>query len=115
MLIYLQESPTPVVASPVGGSPTATHPPPPITKQETPASILKPGVTSPPQAPPPEPAAPPPPPERGSSYTVMSMRNKETTKRVSFDTAPVSVANTPTTLQLDETVREDPNVRLWFR
>lgn len=67
-----------------------------------------------PLPPQPEPttAPPPPPPERGSSYTVMSMRNKDSTKRVSFDTAPVSVSNTPTTLQLDETVREDPNVRV---
>lgn len=66
-------------------------------------------VVQQPQSPEPV-AAPPPPPERGSSYTVMSMRNKETTKRVSFDTAPVSVSNTPSTLQLEETIREDPNV-----
>lgn len=66
-------------------------------------------VVQQPQSPEPV-AAPPPPPERGSSYTVMSMRNKETTKRVSFETAPVSVSNTPSTLQLEETIREDPNV-----
>lgn len=100
------------MASPVSGSPTSTHPSANVIKQETPASILKPGVTAPTQLSQPEPsvAPPPPPPERGSSYTVMSMRNKESTKRVSFDTAPVSVANTPSSLQLDETVREDPNV-----
>lgn len=84
------------MASPVSGSPTSTHPP-------TSASVVK-------QEAPPVAAPPPPPPERGSSYTVMSMRNKESTKRVSFDTAPVSVSNTPSSLQLDETIREDPNV-----
>ncbi|CAH1973561.1 unnamed protein product [Acanthoscelides obtectus] len=69
-------------------------------------------------------AQPPAPPERGSSFTVMSMRVKETTKRVSFnDTSANSTSpqqqqhspqspqqsQPPTTLQLDEIVREDPN------
>lgn len=82
------------MASPVSGSPTSTHPPAIVVKQEPVPAV----------------APPPPPPERGSSYTVMSMRNKESTKRVSFDTAPVSVSNTPSSLQLDDTIREDPNV-----
>lgn len=79
------------------------------TKQDVPASILKPGnqtqsqalLTQEPQA--------PPPPERGSSYVVMSMRNKESTKRVSFNDASAT-PQPPNTLQIEETVREDPNV-----
>lgn len=62
--------------------------------------------------PPPEPQAPPP-PERGSSYAVMSMRNKEGTKRVSFNDASAAAATPPNNLQLEETVREDPNVRMF--
>nr|CAH7751362.1 unnamed protein product [Callosobruchus chinensis] len=69
-------------------------------------------------------AQPPAPPERGSSFAVMSMRVKETPKRVSFnDTSANSSppqqqqhspqspqqSQPPTTLQLEETVREDPN------
>lgn len=53
----------------------------------------------------------PPPPERGSSYAVMSLRNKENTKRVSFNDASAGTAPIPpNNLQLEETVREDPNV-----
>ncbi|XP_071053115.1 afadin isoform X2 [Onthophagus taurus] len=86
--------------------------PTPPQKQEPPASILKPGVAQvnnyvPPPIHQQEPQAPPP-PERGSSYTVMSMRNKEVTKRVSFDTS-TAVPQPPQTLQLEETIREDPN------
>nr|XP_022907199.1 afadin isoform X2 [Onthophagus taurus] len=86
--------------------------PTPPQKQEPPASILKPGVAQvnnyvPPPIHQQEPQAPPP-PERGSSYTVMSMRNKEGTKRVSFDTS-TAVPQPPQTLQLEETIREDPN------
>lgn len=84
--------------------------------ENPPASILKPGVVSnhnhqPPQ--PPEPVAAPPPPERGSSFAVMSMRAKENTKRVSFDTSSAA-AQPPTILQLDESIREDPNVCLFY-
>ena len=80
------------------------------TKQEPPMSILKPGAvpTMNKDVPPPEPQAPPP-PERGSSYTVMSLRNKEGTKRVSFNDASAT-PQPPTNLQIEETVREDPNV-----
>nr|XP_008193036.1 PREDICTED: afadin isoform X6 [Tribolium castaneum] len=92
-----KESPSPSMSQPV------QNPPP---KQEPPPSILKPGAVNTQTQPPPEPVAPPP-PERGSSFAVMSMRAKENTKRVSFDTSPPQPP--PNTLQLEETVREDPN------
>ncbi|XP_044268481.1 afadin isoform X2 [Tribolium madens] len=80
----------------------------PPAKQEPPASILKPGAVTTQAQPPPEPVAPPP-PERGSSFAVMSMRAKENTKRVSFDTT-TTPQPPPSTLQLEaESVREDPN------
>ncbi|KAI4465248.1 afadin [Holotrichia oblita] len=82
----------------------------PAAKQEPPASILKPGAPVNNQQPPPEPQAPPP-PERGSSYAVMSLRNKEGTKRVSFNDASAT-PQPPTNLQIEETVREDPNVSM---
>jgi hypothetical protein len=92
--------------------------PVPVIKQETPpTSILKPGIANSAhnniQIPPPEPVAPPP-PERGSSFAVMSMRAKENTKRVSFDTSAATPQPPPTTLQLEETIREDPNVTKVF-
>ncbi|RZB39143.1 afadin [Asbolus verrucosus] len=81
---------------------------PNASKEAPPTSILKPGaVNNHPQPPPPEPVAPPP-PERGSSFAVMSMRTKENTKRVSFDTS-AAASQPPVTLQLEETIREDPN------
>lgn len=87
--------PAPQVAAPT--TPVASKP-------EPPTSILKPGFTPTlPQQPimvQPEPEAPPP-PERGSSYAIMSLRVKETTKRVSFDTGHG---------QNQEVVHEDPNV-----
>ncbi|KAG5890255.1 hypothetical protein JTB14_030182 [Gonioctena quinquepunctata] len=63
---------------------------------------------------PPEVANAPPPPERGSSFAVMSMRTKETTKRVSFNDVSAGGGNStpahpPSTLQIEETIREDPN------
>lgn len=85
-----------------------------------PTSILKPGISnmnnSPPQQQqqqqpqhsPPEPVAPPP-PERGSSFAVMSLRAKENTKRVSFDTSSSASPNVSSSLNIDETIREDPN------
>ncbi|KAF5290937.1 hypothetical protein FQA39_LY14543 [Lamprigera yunnana] len=87
--------------------PTATANMTPTTpKQEIPASILKPGVISNTPVQLPEPEAPPP-PERGSSYVVMSIHNKEGTKRVTFnDTPPISP---PSNLSIEETAREDPN------
>ncbi|KAK5646541.1 hypothetical protein RI129_005005 [Pyrocoelia pectoralis] len=87
---------------------TATGPTltPMSPKQDIPASILKPGVLNNISVQLPEPEAPPP-PERGSSYVIMSMHNKEGTKRVTFnDTPPVSP---PANLSLEEPVREDPN------
>lgn len=117
---HLQDSSTPVVASPTSGSPTSTN----LPVAEAPASILKAAAaTANTQPPPPEPAPPPPPPERGSSYAVMSLRSRDTsasavsvnvtaTKRVSFDT-PTTLASSPSALQLDETTREDPNVSLF--
>ncbi|XP_074039626.1 adherens junction formation factor afadin isoform X2 [Leptinotarsa decemlineata] len=56
----------------------------------------------------------PPPPERGSSFAVMSMRTKETTKRVSFNDVSAgggisTPSQPPNTLQIEETIREDPN------
>uniref|UniRef100_A0A1Y1NGW7 Afadin n=2 Tax=Photinus pyralis TaxID=7054 RepID=A0A1Y1NGW7_PHOPY len=86
---------------------TAAGPSTPLSpKQDVPASILKPGVPNNISLPPPEPEAPPP-PERGSSYVIMSMHNKEGTKRVTFnDTPPVSP---PANLALEEPIREDPN------
>lgn len=81
-------------------------------KQETPASILKPGaIITNNQPPPPVPEQQaPPPPERGSSYAVMSLRNKEGTKRVSFNDTSAATPQPPTSLQIEEIVREDPNV-----
>lgn len=93
-----------------------------VVKTEPPTSILKAGLVNnhnnnitnqqqqqqQQQVSPPEPVAPPP-PERGSSFAVMSMRTKESTKRVSFDTSTAS-PQPPTTLQLEENIREDPNV-----
>lgn len=93
--------------------PAVQNPPPtpaPAKQETPPTSILKPGVVNTTQ-PPPEPVAPPP-PERGSSFAVMSMRAKENTKRVSFDTSAAVPQLPPNTLQLEETVREDPNVSL---
>ncbi|KAJ8958851.1 hypothetical protein NQ318_019615 [Aromia moschata] len=109
--------------------PRRPRPPPPPARslasrsppQAPPTSILKPGTLvnshaghnnaqTHSQAPPPEVSAAPPPPERGSSFAVMSMRAKETTKRVSFDTsAATSVQQPPSTLHIEETIREDPN------
>ncbi|XP_056630189.1 afadin isoform X2 [Diorhabda sublineata] len=107
--------------------PTNTAPPTLIsnTKQEPsqlpPTSILKPNMTNnvqqqTQQPSPPEVDSAPPPPERGSSFTVMSMRTKESTKRVSFNDASAAAATNsaspiqpPNTLQLEETIREDPN------
>lgn len=82
----------------------------PITsKPEPPTSILKPGLTPTtiPQVMPQVPQEPeaPPPPERGSSYAIMSLRAKEGTKRVSFDTTGHN--------QNQEVVHEDPNVRIF--
>lgn len=82
----------------------------PVIKQEPPTSILKPGAPTNNQQPPPEPQAPPP-PERGSSYAVMSLRNKEGTKRVSFNDTSTT-PQPPTNLQIEEIVREDPNVNI---
>ena len=102
----MQESPSPSMTQPAAPNTV------PVSKQETPpTSILKPGVptTAHIQPPPPEPVAPPP-PERGSSFAVMSMRVKENTKRVSFDTSAATPQPPPNTLQIEETKREDPNV-----
>ncbi|XP_060518746.1 uncharacterized protein LOC132697342 isoform X2 [Cylas formicarius] len=57
-----------------------------------------------------EPLAPPP-PERGSSFAVMSMRAKEGTKRVSFDTSNSATTPQPppNNLPLEQNLREDPN------
>lgn len=108
----MQDSPSPNYqqATNTASTPTASS----NNKQELLTSILKPGTTSANinPVPPPEPQAPPP-PERGSSYTVMSLRNKEGTKRVSFnDASAAAVPTPPNNLQLEETVREDPNVRI---
>ncbi|KAF5291704.1 hypothetical protein FQR65_LT11397 [Abscondita terminalis] len=97
-----KESPsaTPYTPQPVPGVTPSTP------KQEIPASILKPGVSNNTPVLPPEPEAPPP-PERGSSYVIMSIHNKEGTKRVTFnDTPPVSP---PANLPLEDPPREDPN------
>lgn len=85
---------------------------PTSTKQEPPTSILKPGANinnTPVQLP--EPEAPPP-PERGSSYVIMSLHNKEGTKRVTFNDS--SAASPPSNLPIEETVREDPNVSIIY-
>lgn len=93
----------------------------PESSQIPPTSILKPGGSNlnnnntnnqqRSQPSPPESNNAPPPPERGSSFAVMSMRAKETTKRVSFNDASVSPPQPPpSTLQIEETIREDPNV-----
>lgn len=81
------------------------------TKLEPPTSILKPGAT--PIAPQPnhinqvvQEVEAPPPPERGSSYAIMSLRVKEGTKRVSFDTGHGLS---------QEVMHEDPNVSDLFR
>lgn len=100
-----KESPS---STPYSQQPTvAAGPSTPLSpKQDIPASILKAGVPNNISLPPPEPEAPPP-PERGSSYVIMSMHNKEGTKRVTFnDTPPVSP---PANLSLEEPIREDPN------
>lgn len=79
-----------------------------LLKAEPPTSILKPGLTPAPIPTQPiqsqEPEAPPP-PERGSSYAIMSLRAKEGTKRVSFDTGH----------QNQEIVHEDPNVNIMLK
>ncbi|KAJ8985822.1 hypothetical protein NQ317_012062 [Molorchus minor] len=118
-----KESPTPQpvatqsVSSSISSTTTAT------SKQEQPqippTSILKPGSSGgshticQPQSSVPETSVAPPPPERGSSFAVMSMRAKETTKRVSFnDTSAASPAQQqqpPNTLHVEEPIREDPN------
>ncbi|XP_072396641.1 afadin isoform X2 [Diabrotica undecimpunctata] len=120
-----KESPTPQ------GSPQLIHPQPisnlTITptsipsksepQQIPPPSILKPNSNNNVlQSSPPEATVAPPPPERGSSFTIMSMRTKETTKRVSFNDASAAAAaasvtpvQPPNTLQIEETIREDPN------
>jgi hypothetical protein len=108
-----KESPSPSMSQPSAQSQLPAPTPVPVMKQETPpTSILKPGIANSAhnniQIPPPEPVAPPP-PERGSSFAVMSMRAKENTKRVSFDTSAATPQPPPTTLQLEETIREDPN------
>ncbi|XP_049822750.1 afadin isoform X1 [Aethina tumida] len=88
--------------------------------QAPPTSILKPGVSQTTNSTPnninnhqqhsPIETVAPPPPERGSSFAVMSMRAKENTKRVSFDTSATPVSQpAPNNLQLEETIREDPN------
>ncbi|CAH1117411.1 unnamed protein product [Phaedon cochleariae] len=110
-----QISPTqpPTVSSTVPPS-TSAHPP--AKPLDQPPSILKPNHANGGQPSPPE-VAPastiPPPPERGSSFAVMSMRAKDTTKRVSFNDASGAgnggVAVPPTTLPIEENVREDPN------
>lgn len=53
-----------------------------------------------------EPDAPPP-PERGSSYTVMSLRNS---KRVSFNDTSAGNVSSNNQSSTEEVVREDPNV-----
>lgn len=103
-----KESPTPVNN---GKEINVMMAPPPLL---SPTSILKAGQ-SPPETVPVMMAAvtaAPPPPERGSSFNVMSMRAKETTKRVSFNDASSSPTQQqpPTTLPMEESVREDPNV-----
>lgn len=83
-----------------------------VNKQEPPSSILKPGVINNPPQIPAEPEAAPPPPERGSSYVIMSLHNKEGTKRVTFNDA--SAVTPPSSLPIEEAVREDPNVSFTF-
>lgn len=91
----------------------------PSPKSEvSPTSILKPGinnlsnhlnnnVTESPQISPEPAVAAPPPPERGSSFAVMSMRNKD--KRVSFNDSSPSTPQPPNSLHIEEPIREDPN------
>ncbi|KAJ8917520.1 hypothetical protein NQ315_005569 [Exocentrus adspersus] len=120
-----KESPTPNMPQPVSSQtvvstlPSTTVTSKPEPAQVPPTSILKPGGSSSnnisnnqqrSQPSPPESNSAPPPPERGSSFAVMSMRAKETTKRVSFNDASVSPPQPPpSTLQIEETIREDPN------
>ncbi|KAJ8948414.1 hypothetical protein NQ314_008408 [Rhamnusium bicolor] len=128
-----KESPTPHMPMPqpvssqtvVSTLPSTTVTSKQELSQVPPTSILKPGGVSLnnnhnshnnnhqqlSQPSPPEVHSAPPPPERGSSFAVMSMRVKDTTKRVSFnDTSAASPAQQPpNTLQIDETIREDPN------
>lgn len=133
----LQSVPSQIVTSTTITSTTLSSKPEHSTSQGLPAntSILKPNgdlsptravdsptmVESEPMMSPTHPA--PPPPERGSSFAVMSMRGargEAVTKRVSFnDTSAASASSEqtqagrqepPSTLLLEETVREDPNV-----
>ncbi|XP_025829526.1 afadin isoform X5 [Agrilus planipennis] len=84
-----------------------THTTPIMSKIEHPPSILKPGVANNHTV---EPEVPPPPPERGSSFAVMSMHNKEAIKRVTFDDSSATVTTSPPkTLVIEEPIREDPN------
>lgn len=82
----------------------------PVGKADPPTSILKPGaipvVTQANTSQVIQEIEAPPPPERGSSYAIMSLRVKESTKRVSFDTSGHNVNQ--------EIVHEDPNVRIEF-
>ncbi|XP_076271114.1 adherens junction formation factor afadin isoform X9 [Rhynchophorus ferrugineus] len=133
-----KESPSPQMPQPVSSQtvistvPSTTVSSKQEPSQVPPTSILKPGGVNTNQIPPvinsqrevlstnqgpisPTETTAPPPPERGSSFAVMSMRAKDGVgKRVSFD--PVSTQNNvqqtpqiPTSLPVEESVREDPN------